>query len=255
MAADYKLPPSRPVTAECADLLSRILTQVKGLHLLKMPELTGLTSASRFCPGGLGFGFLSVCLRQSRGAAFCLRGMDLGHSHTRSTVQPLLQCRESQWDDEPLLVHLSLQPCLTVSAMPVACIPAQRSSCTLCQPDRGVPVVPKSRMATPCFARSCSVVCCALLTQHPTACPMQRCSSSRLTGTLPPAPQACLPNWSCLHLCSARVTVSACRASSSTPGTSKICPSLLGRTSTGSTSCRRWPPRCALPSNPGLSTL
>ena len=34
MAADYKLPPSRPVTAECADLLSRILTQVKGVHLL-----------------------------------------------------------------------------------------------------------------------------------------------------------------------------------------------------------------------------
>ena len=30
MAADYKLPPSRPVTAECADLLSRILTQVRG---------------------------------------------------------------------------------------------------------------------------------------------------------------------------------------------------------------------------------
>eukprot|EP00891_Asterochloris_glomerata_P004465 jgi/Astpho2/4465/fgenesh1_pm.00067_%23_14_t len=27
MAADYKLPPSRPVTAECADLLSRILTR------------------------------------------------------------------------------------------------------------------------------------------------------------------------------------------------------------------------------------
>ena len=77
MAADYKLPPSRPVTAECADLLSRILTQVKGVHLLELSVSHGLTPASSFCLGRLGFGFLSMHRSQEKSRGGCVTGVAL----------------------------------------------------------------------------------------------------------------------------------------------------------------------------------
>ena len=94
MAADYKLPPSRPVTAECADLLSRILTQVRGVHLLELTVLDGLASASSLCPGRLGLGFLSVCrpLGQSRGVGSSVSGARTSVISTLlGTPQPVYQ--------------------------------------------------------------------------------------------------------------------------------------------------------------------
>ena len=84
MAADYKLPPSRPVTAECADLLSRILTRVnRGLRLLELTILDGLIPASR-SSWGLDLAFLSIywSLAQRREAIFCSRGLDICHART-----------------------------------------------------------------------------------------------------------------------------------------------------------------------------